>query len=389
MKKGSLKRKVVEEELSETADQPRKLPAIGGVRRVNDVLRPSRTATNQPYKSMMPAPLTKPRAPNLATASTKRATSAPPKSLTRSASATTATTAAAASRPATRAAASRTAFNPARNSADIDTETRLNSIEFALAASTAQMEACMKAERAKFAELQASHLALSRQLANTNTTSLTHRRELDTKSDELEAERRKYKRELEELEAELRRKERREREAVEDLRAVRDDLERERDVISQLKSTISQQSTAQLALKTQNEALQAQGSAIQAGHDVVRAENVRLRLELENALLRVKELEEEARDAEGHRRKLHNMVQELKGNIRVFCRVRPMLPAERDDEAPDAGWEFPDKHDKKEIVVSSLSESATGQERKEVYNFAFDRVSHSGSDFRPSFTHLA
>jgi kinesin family protein C1 len=35
---------------------------------------------------------------------------------------------------------------------------------------------------------------------------------------------------------------------------------------------------------------------------------------------------------------------------------------------------FPDQRDHKEIVLSSLSESATGQERKEVYNFGFDRV---------------
>ena len=29
------------------------------------------------------------------------------------------------------------------------------------------------------------------------------------------------------------------------------------------------------------------------------------------------------------RRKLHNLVQELRGNIRVYCRVRPLLARER------------------------------------------------------------
>lgn len=40
---------------------------------------------------------------------------------------------------------------------------------------------------------------------------------------------------------------------------------------------------------------------------------------------RVMEIEEELRAAETIRRKLHNQVQELKGNIRVFARVRPPL----------------------------------------------------------------
>ena len=78
------------------------------------------------------------------------------------------------------------------------------------------------------------------------------------------------------------------------------------------------------------------------------------------------------------RRKLHNMVQELKGNIRVFCRVRPVLSSDLGSSTDSAELEaqlaFPDQRDHKEIVVSSSSESAMGQERKEIYNFGFDRV---------------
>lgn len=46
---------------------------------------------------------------------------------------------------------------------------------------------------------------------------------------------------------------------------------------------------------------------------------------------KVHELEERLRDAEQTRRKLHNLVQELKGNIRVFARVRPFLPSDEHD----------------------------------------------------------
>jgi kinesin family protein C1 len=169
---------------------------------------------------------------------------------------------------------------------------------------------------------------------------------------------------------------------------LQDDVGRERETVSALKSTISQLSTAQLSVTTQKDALQAQIGALQALLDESTCANAQLRLVLESAEKKCEGLE---REAEGVRRKLHNMVQELKGNIRVFCRVRPVLPSdlascagdepqttldnqEKLREAVQASMAFPDKRDHKEIVLSSSSESAMGQEKKEVYNFGFDRV---------------
>jgi kinesin family member C1 len=48
----------------------------------------------------------------------------------------------------------------------------------------------------------------------------------------------------------------------------------------------------------------------------------------------------------------------------------------------EANLSFPDPLDHKEIMVSSLSESATGKERKEVCNFVFDTVSIGRSESR-------
>ncbi|EGO20872.1 hypothetical protein SERLADRAFT_363546 [Serpula lacrymans var. lacrymans S7.9] len=158
------------------------------------------------------------------------------------------------------------------------------------------------------------------------------------------------------------------RELNEDLRIARGDLERERESVSSLKSTLSHQSTAHLSLTTQVSALNAQIAAVQSQLDVATSTTSQRTLDLGSAQKRITELEQDARQCESIRRKLHNMVQELKGNIRVFCRVRPLSG----DSAADIS--YPDRRDHKEIVLYSSSSSAMGQERKEVYNFNFDRV---------------
>uniref|UniRef100_A0A669CYH2 Kinesin-like protein n=1 Tax=Oreochromis niloticus TaxID=8128 RepID=A0A669CYH2_ORENI len=73
---------------------------------------------------------------------------------------------------------------------------------------------------------------------------------------------------------------------------------------------------------------------------------------------------------EMERRRLHNTIQELKGNIRVFCRVRPLV-----------GGGLP-KHiqlatsDNKAITLAKTEESHTGKtaDTQKNYNFSFDRV---------------
>ncbi|KAJ3541552.1 hypothetical protein NM688_g6068 [Phlebia brevispora] len=209
---------------------------------------------------------------------------------------------------------------------------------------------------------------------------------------------RKHANEVMDLEMDIKRKERELREAKEDSRMYQSDLERERETVTMLKSTISQQSTTQLTLSTQVTALQAQIGALQSALNQSSNNGTQLTVELEWARRRIAELEDETRKAETQRRKLHNIIQELKGNIRVFCRVRPILfsdvssngsaastpssnsptPTPEDEarriRASKADINFPDKLDHKEIVLRSSSESATGQERKDEWAFTFDRV---------------
>ncbi|PPQ83017.1 hypothetical protein CVT25_005257 [Psilocybe cyanescens] len=401
MPQTSLKRKaIIEEDDEEALDQPRKLPAFGPVR-PSRPLQPSRTATNlnSSRGAPMPKPLTKPRAPIL-TRST-RGTSAPPTS-SKPPSKPTTVTRTTTGRTASGSGSVRPAagMRPTDDKRFNELQTQLTSIETARAADAARLAADMEAERNKVAELQANHRALSNELANAKSQELNQRRELVHASDEIENLKKKHGREVMDLEMDIKKRDRELREVNEDLRICRSDLERERETVSSLKNTISHQSTAHLTLTTQNHALEAQSMALQSQIDAYARTVSEMTLTLETTQKQIEDLKKEAMENEFVRRKLHNMVQELKGNIRVFCRVRPVLPSdlvtysntlsssgtssngseggsvdfEKAKEELQANMIYPDKLDHKEIVLASSSSSATGQERKEVYNFGFDRV---------------
>ena len=76
----------------------------------------------------------------------------------------------------------------------------------------------------------------------------------------------------------------------------------------------------------------------------------------------VLELERKLQDAEGTRRALHNAIQELKGNIRVFARVRPA------PEDADLAIEFLAKGD------DGRNKLALSVGEKEPLPFAFDKI---------------
>jgi kinesin family protein C1 len=260
-------------------------------------------------------------------------------------------------------------------------QTQAQSMANSRTAENARLAADMDAERSKVVSLQTEQLTRTRELAAARTQEISHRRELIPQTDELEAMRKRHARELLELEADARRRERELHDVSGDLAAARGDLERERNASASLKETLAQQGATQVSLQSENSALQKQLATLRAANDGTAETVSTLRLDLEAARRRIDELEAEAREAEMVRRRLHNLVQELKGNIRVFARVRPVLPSDvsrtNDEKARTAAMAnvlFPDSRDHREIVLSSTSESATGQERKDTWNFSFDRV---------------
>ncbi|KAM3912154.1 kinesin-like protein KIFC1 [Leptodactylus fuscus] len=95
--------------------------------------------------------------------------------------------------------------------------------------------------------------------------------------------------------------------------------------------------------------------------------------EIDHLKRRVEEQDTQIYGLETERRRLHNTVQELKGNIRVFCRVRPTLPTEA---AFPAGHILFPPNDEKSIVLSKMEESHVGREKGQSvkYDFNFDCV---------------
>ncbi|KAJ3491622.1 hypothetical protein NLI96_g550 [Meripilus lineatus] len=317
----SLKRKATDDVSSE---QPRKrlapIPELKQPLQDTKNTNPSNIAF--PKRSGIP-PLTRPRAPTLTSTArrTQRATSAPPRStipITRAGPATRSTTAA--RRPiAGRAGPSN--INKPEDKRFQSLQQQVTSIASNRAADVARFAADMDAERAKLSELQANHLVLSRELAAAKSHDLTRRRELEDRSEEIEQLKRTHADAILNLEMDLKRKERENVDLNDELKYCKNDLERERETVSTLKATISQQSTTQITLTTQNTALQAQVSSLQSALSDLGSQKSQVGLSLDSAMKRIAELEEENQAAERLRRKLHNMIQELKGNIRVFCRV--------------------------------------------------------------------
>ncbi|EDV22804.1 uncharacterized protein TRIADDRAFT_28174 [Trichoplax adhaerens] len=100
----------------------------------------------------------------------------------------------------------------------------------------------------------------------------------------------------------------------------------------------------------------------------------KLNNEIHNHLKTIDERDAEIRENEAIRRKLHNEVQELKGNIRVYCRVRPLLKGE-DNQDCDLPITFDSNCDKNiQIHHSNTNDDGCRRTTSEKYDFTFDKV---------------
>ncbi|KAG9071698.1 kinesin-like nuclear fusion protein [Linnemannia hyalina] len=165
------------------------------------------------------------------------------------------------------------------------------------------------------------------------------------------------------------------------LQSTNGQLESQMQENTSLRSTISTQSANCLALESDNRALK---EKIQRTENTLeQRETTILMLERKLAESRksVKDLDQRIREEETIRRRLHNTIQELKGNIRVFCRVRPVSSSVNasKNETATASITYPDIEGR-QIEFAHATETATGSQVAKAYPFTFDRV------FQPTST---
>jgi len=126
-------------------------------------------------------------------------------------------------------------------------------------------------------------------------------------------------------------------------------------------------------------------NALDTEHSVVTAERDKLREQVIAANARLiasqgslsllsasdKEKDELLVKGERERRKLLNQIEEMRGNIRVYCRVRPTA----EGTPPPSHIDFPDKLDHRQIDVKVIKDNVTGVKKEEKpMSFKFDTV---------------
>lgn len=163
--------------------------------------------------------------------------------------------------------------------------------------------------------------------------------------------------------------------AVEDsLQQLRTELLHERGVIGDLRIKLSESSNESSSLEATIRSLRAHVDFLESDNKSQSHAFVDLETRLQSALRSASELNEKLRNEETMRRKLHNQVQELKGNIRVFCRVRPSLSSEPANEGARIMYPDTGKDSKEVEILGPEEKSSLGNVTTKTNSFAFDRV---------------
>ncbi|KAK4211025.1 P-loop containing nucleoside triphosphate hydrolase protein [Rhypophila decipiens] len=154
--------------------------------------------------------------------------------------------------------------------------------------------------------------------------------------------------------------------------ALQGDLDREQTIKGTLQQQIVEMSATNMTLDGRNRALQAQIDFLESDSQQQSTSFAQMEARLQDALRAAEEARQKLIKEETERRVLFNKYQELKGNIRVMCRVRPVLDATEGNEAQIL---FPDLKTSTQIDVTGPEErSSLGTISRRVVPFEFDRV---------------
>lgn len=152
------------------------------------------------------------------------------------------------------------------------------------------------------------------------------------------------------------------------LKALDDELSAKQTEIHGLKTSVAEMTSSRAGLEASLSSTKNQLEAAQTRISELGSQSEQQMAELE-------ELRSKLNWEETQRRKLHNLVQELKGNIRVFCRIRPLLGEEIEKYreikhivfSSDRGLELVKTAEGGEAIAGGLNKSMK-------YEFEFDQV---------------
>ncbi|XP_071881164.1 carboxy-terminal kinesin 2 isoform X2 [Anas platyrhynchos] len=159
-----------------------------------------------------------------------------------------------------------------------------------------------------------------------------------------------------------------------DNRQLREQLQHSRAREEELEGQVS-------SLRTELQQSQEERSRWQREAEAQAAERQRLAAELQERHRQLEELREAARDRE-------EQLGAAQGNIRVFCRVRPLLAAEQEAQKGLEHLHFPPE-DNKTLVLCRTEGSHTGRRGEVRYDFSFDRVFPPGASQEDVFEEIA
>ncbi|KAK7426468.1 kinesin-like nuclear fusion protein [Neonectria magnoliae] len=215
---------------------------------------------------------------------------------------------------------------------------------------------------------------------------------------EIEDERQKKDREIQEMrtrmgneyqdmDVSLQRKERELQEFKSQLDGFRGDLERERALKGSLQTNIAELSASNTTLEAKINSLKSHVEFLESDSKAQSDSFSSMEARLQEALRAAELAQEKLIKEETERRVLFNKYQELKGNIRVMCRVRPALG---NGEGAEASMSFPDEKTSSEIVLAGPEErSSLGNVTRKNYPFEFDRVFIPGTQNEEIFGEIS
>jgi kinesin family protein C1 len=168
---------------------------------------------------------------------------------------------------------------------------------------------------------------------------------------------------------------------------LKSELDGERTIKGNLQKQIAEMSTTSMTLEDRNRALRAQIDFLESDSKQQSDSFADMEARLQEALRAAEEAKQKLMKEETERRVLFNKYQELKGNIRVMCRVRPVLDASEGEEAKIM---FPDVKTSSEIDVMGPEEkSSLGSISRKTFPFEFDRVFSPGAQNEEVFGEIS